>query len=138
MLSANSIAGSQVSLAVAPNVYTADGVLLLAVGNTDGGTGLGNIGIEPDSWDETHGITIGGAAEVHGGAVFWMDPVDATPARADQTDAVVTVVLAHFTIPAGDIFEVTFGAESRVYPCNGHHVGLNGADAPQANYRGKA
>jgi hypothetical protein len=116
--------------ALVPGTYTADGVPLLAVGIEDGSTGLGNIGIDPSSWDETHGITIGGAEEPNGGAVFWMDPVDATPARANHTDAAVNVILAHFTIPTGDTFEVTFGAESRIYPYIEHHNGLSGAGVP--------
>lgn len=67
----------------------------LTVGMTNGGSGLGNIGIAFDDWTLTRGVS------VTDGAVFWMNPND-SPGRATATDPMYKSVIAQITVRSSD------------------------------------
>lgn len=75
----------------------------LTVGKTDSSGGLGAVGISYNDWTEKTGITF------NNGAIFWMDPNSAKPARASPDSDAVNVVLAHLTIVTGSVFTMTLG-----------------------------
>jgi hypothetical protein len=70
----------------------------------DGSSGnLGNIGISFDDWTETAPLTF------DNGAIFWMNPDDATPARTSVSSPGTDVVLAHLTVVTGTMWTMTIG-----------------------------
>jgi hypothetical protein len=75
----------------------------LTVGKVDGSGGLGGIGIDYAGWTETAPLTI------DNGAIFWMDPNAATPARTLASSPGTDVVLAHLTIRTGTTWSMTIG-----------------------------
>eukprot|EP01047_Picozoa_sp_COSAG01_P001620 COSAG01_NODE_37_length_34085_cov_64.376626_37_plen_1156_part_00 len=75
----------------------------LTAGKTDGSSGVSSIGIDFNTWTETQGLVS------DNGAIFWMAPEDATPARAAPSDPQQDVVLAHLTIATGTLWSMTIG-----------------------------
>lgn len=77
----------------------------LTVGAKDGSGGLGNVGIDFDTWDERTQL-----GPFDNGAVFSMSPSESAPLRSSATDSTVEVALAQLTIPTNDEWEATVGA----------------------------
>ena len=67
---------------------------MLAYGDGSG-SDMSSIGVDFDTWGETHALSIGGQDPSAGGAVLWMNPADATETTLDGG----LVDLARFTSP---------------------------------------
>jgi hypothetical protein len=80
-----------------------DSWLTMGNGYNAGISTMGSVGINFDGWTETAPLTF------DNGAIFLMNPDDATPARTAVSSSGTDVVLAHLTVATGTTWTMTIG-----------------------------